>query len=183
MDVVARVKGILLTPKTEWLVIEREPGDPEYLFGKYVALLAAIGPIAAVIFWVGHAALDASALFAVVVVYLLAFVFTYIAALIIDALAPSFGGQKNFGNALKLSVYSYTPGWLAGILIVIPLVGFLALIALLYCLYLFWTGAPPLMKVPQGKVTAYTAAVVASYFVLLFGFVVILVGLISMLID
>jgi hypothetical protein len=42
MDIVDRVKAILLTPKSEWLVIERESGDPTYLFTNYVAILAAI---------------------------------------------------------------------------------------------------------------------------------------------
>ena len=42
MDLVERVKAILLTPKTEWPVIAREPGDVAYLFKNYVAILAAI---------------------------------------------------------------------------------------------------------------------------------------------
>ena len=37
----------------------------------------------------------------------------YIAALVTDWQAPTFGGQKNFGSALKLSVYSNTPYCLA----------------------------------------------------------------------
>ena len=42
MNVVERVKAILVTPKTEWQAIETEPGDPAYLFTNYVAILAAI---------------------------------------------------------------------------------------------------------------------------------------------
>ncbi len=42
MNLVERVKAILLTPKTEWATIEGEPGDPQYLFTNYVAILAAI---------------------------------------------------------------------------------------------------------------------------------------------
>ena len=42
MNLVERVKAILLTPNTEWPVIEREPGDAAYLFTNYVAILAAI---------------------------------------------------------------------------------------------------------------------------------------------
>ena len=36
-------------------------------------------------------------------------------ALIIDVLAPSFGGQKDFVASLKLVAYSSTVVWLAGI--------------------------------------------------------------------
>ena len=39
----------------------------------------------------------------------------YLMALIVDALAPTFGGEKNFMQSLKLVAYSYTAAWLAGI--------------------------------------------------------------------
>ena len=42
MDLVERAKAIIMTPKTEWLRIATEPGDPAYLFANYVAILAAI---------------------------------------------------------------------------------------------------------------------------------------------
>jgi hypothetical protein len=45
MNLVERIKGILLQPKSEWPVIEREPGDAGYLFPNYVAIVAAIPPI------------------------------------------------------------------------------------------------------------------------------------------
>jgi hypothetical protein len=40
MNLVERIKGILLQPKSEWPVIEREPGDAGYLFPNYVAIVA-----------------------------------------------------------------------------------------------------------------------------------------------
>ena len=42
MNLVERVKGILLTPKEEWPVIDSETGDANYLFTNYVAILVAI---------------------------------------------------------------------------------------------------------------------------------------------
>src|SRR5215475_16184931 len=42
MNLVERVKAILLTPKEEWPVIDSETGDANYLFTNYVAILAAI---------------------------------------------------------------------------------------------------------------------------------------------
>ena len=74
--------------------------------------------------------------------------------LVIDALAPTFNGQKNQPNALKLAVYSMTPAWLAGIFSLIP--GFRVLgIVGLYGLYLLWVGLPPLMKSPEEKSIGY----------------------------
>jgi hypothetical protein len=98
-------------------------------------------------------------LIAAIVSYLLTFVVVYVVALLIDALAPSFGAQKNFSNALKLSVYSHTPAWLAGIFLIVPGLGFLRILGL-YGLYLLWLGLPPLMRAPRDKAILYAAAVV-----------------------
>jgi hypothetical protein len=100
MDLVERVKAILLTPKSEWLVIERESGDPTYLFANYVAILAAIPAICG---FIGTSIIGVSlpvvgtirvgfmaGLASAIVHYLLAFVMVYVMGLIIDALAPTF---------------------------------------------------------------------------------------------
>src|SRR4051812_16778372 len=49
MNLVERVKAIVLTPRTEWPVIAAEPGDAAYLFRNYVAILAAIPAVAGLI--------------------------------------------------------------------------------------------------------------------------------------
>jgi hypothetical protein len=169
MNLVERVKAILLTPKTEWAAIEGEPGDPQYLFMNYVAILAAIPAVCRFIgtsivgvnmpmvgaFRIGIVA----GLVGAIVYYVLAFVMVYVMALIIDGLAPTFGGQKSQPSALKLAVYSMTPVWLVGVFSLIPGLSILAILGL-YGLYLFWLGAPTLMKTPEDKSIAYTAAVV-----------------------
>ncbi len=159
MDLVERVKAIVTTPKTEWRAIEGEPGDPAYLFINYVAILAAIpaacGFIAMAIF--GRSIVVG--LVAAIVRYVLAFVLVYVMALITDALAPTFGAQKNQSAALKLAVYSMTPVWLVGVFSLIPGLRILGILGL-YSLYLFWLGVPVLMKAPDEKSVPYTAAVV-----------------------
>jgi hypothetical protein len=169
MNLVERVKAILLTPKTEWAAIEGEPGDPRFLFTNYVAILAAIPAVCRFIgmsivgvnmpmvgtFRVGIVA----GLVSAIVNYVLAFVVVYVMALIIDGLAPTFGGQKSQSSSLKLAVYSMTPVWLVGVFSLIPGLSILGILGL-YGLYLFWLGAPTLMKTPEDKSIAYTAAVV-----------------------
>jgi len=86
-------------------------------------------------------------------------------ALIIDALAPRFGAQKSFPNALKLAVYSHTPAWLAGIFLLVPGLSFLTILGL-YGFYLLWTGLPPLMRTPREQALPYAAAVVVCALVL-----------------
>jgi hypothetical protein len=79
---------------------------------------------------------------------------------LIDALAPLFGGRRNFDSAFKLAVYSYTPVWLAGIFLLAPGLRFLGLLGF-YGAYLLWIGVPQLMKTPVPSVTTYTAVIVA----------------------
>ncbi len=175
MDIVERVKAILLTPKSEWLVIEGESGDPTYLFTNYVAILAAIpavcGFIGASLIGISLPVIGTvrvgivSGIASAIVNYLLAFVMVYVMGLIIDALAPTFNGQKNQPNAL--AVYSMTPAWLAGVFSLLP--GFRTLgIVGLYGLYLLWVGLPPLMKAPEEKSMGYAAAVVVCAIVISF---------------
>jgi hypothetical protein len=169
MDIVARVKAILLDPRNEWLVIERESGDPAYLFMNYVAILAAIpavcGFIGSSIIGIGLPVVGTvrvgivSGIASAIVQYLLAFAMVYVIGLIIDALAPTFEGEKDPPSALKLAVYAMTPAWLAGIFALIPALGALKILGL-YGLYLLWLGLPPLMRAPQEKSIGYAAAVV-----------------------
>jgi hypothetical protein len=76
----------------------------------------------------------------------------------IDLLAAPFGGRRNFMNALKLSVYAYTPVWLAGIFLLMPGLRFLTILSL-YAGYLLWTGLPVLLDVPRARVPAFVAAI------------------------
>ncbi len=161
MNLVGRVKGILVDPKAEWPQIKREPGEMVYLFANYVAVLAAIPAVCGWIAWI----VVGAPVFTVVVItlirYLLSFVSVYLVALIIDALAPTFDAEKNFDNALKLAVYSATPFWLSGVFSLVPGLGFVRILALVYSAYLLWLGIPPLMRSPPDKSIGYTGAVAA----------------------
>ena len=159
MNLVERVKAILLAPKSEWMVIDKEPGDPQYLFANYVAILAAIPAVCGFLGMAIFGRSIGAALAGAVISYVLAFVGVYVMALINDALAPVFGGRKDQPSALKLAVYSMTPAWLVGVFSLIPALGVLKILGL-YALYLFWLGAPVLMKTPEDKSVVYTAAVV-----------------------
>jgi hypothetical protein len=175
MTLIDRVKNIILTPKSEWPVIDREPGDAAYLFKNYVAILAAIPAICG---FIGTSLIGLSVpgmgtmrvpvgagLGNAIVGYLLTFLIVYAVALIVDALAPSFGGRKHFESALKLTAYSYTPAWLCGFFFLIPALGFLSILGL-YGLYLLWLGLPILMKSPREKSLLYAGAVVVCAIVL-----------------
>jgi hypothetical protein len=163
MQFIERVKAILLTPRTEWPVIEQERATMSDLYINYVAILAAIPEVAHIIgqslVGAAHVSIGALVLRAVIA-YAVTLAMVYIIAGVIDLLAPRFGGKKNFPNALKLSVYSYTPLWLAGIFLLIPGLNFLLILGV-YGLYLLWIGLPMLMGVPSDCAFRYAIVVTA----------------------
>jgi hypothetical protein len=173
---VERVKDILLTPKTEWNVIDAEPSTVASIFTSYVLILAAIGPICMVIgqqvFGYGLMGISikppiAYSIGQAVISYVMSLVSVYVSALIIDALAPSFGGTKNQVKAFKVAAYSATAVWLAGIFQIIPMLAFLAIVGL-YSLYLLFLGLPRLMRVSEDKAVGYTIVVIVVQLVLFF---------------
>ena len=169
MNMIARVKEILLTPKPAWSIIETEETNRATLYTQYIMILAAIQAVAG---FIGMSLFGASAfgvsvripimtgLVQMVLGYGMTLAMVFVMALIADALAPNFGGQKNPINALKLVAYSSTAAMVGGIFALIPALGVLILLASLYSLYLLYLGVPTLMKVPQEKVLPYTVVLV-----------------------
>ncbi len=175
MDLVQRIKGILLTPEAEWPAIEQEPGTPSYLFAEYMVYLAAIPPVAG---FIGGAIIGAATaagtvrvplfvgLLGAVIAYVLSFVIVYAIAIIIDQLAPRFGGVRDFAGALKVTVYSFTPYWVAGVLQLIPGLRFVGLVVAFFGVYLAWLGLPRLMRVKRDQAVPYVAIVVVGAIVI-----------------
>lgn len=184
MNLIERAKNIVLSPKTEWEAIAADPTPTPQLITGYVLPLAAVAAVAAFIGIVfvgqslgplgtvrlplltGLVGLIFQLVMAVAMVFLLGF--------IIDALAPTFGGQKSMAQAVKVAAYAYTPVWIVGILSIIPALGLLGILAALYAIYLVYLGLPRLMKSPQEKSVAYTAVVIVVAIVL--GLVLAAVG-------
>ena len=161
---ITRVKGIIMQPKSEWHVIDGEATSVGELYMGYIIPLAAIPPIAG---FIGLSLLGFGmfrvpiglGIEAAVTRYILGLVGVYVLALIIDGLAPSFGGQKNQVQALKVAAYSSTAAWLAGIFAIIPMLSFLGILGL-YSLYLLFLGLPIVMKSPADKALPYTVIVI-----------------------
>ena len=171
---VARVKAILISPNTEWDVIEHEPATTGGLYGGYVVPLAAIGPVCAAIGAIvfGYGGFGFSfhpnivfVIASAVVRYILSLIGVFVLALIIDALAPTFSGQKDRTQALKIAAYSSTASFVAGVFAIFPPIMMLSILGL-YSLYLMYLGLPKLMKSPAEKSLAYTAVVVVCAIVL-----------------
>jgi hypothetical protein len=179
-SLIARVKAILMTPKTEWPVIAAEPATVSDLYKNYILILAALGPAATFVgdlLFGTHIPLlgtfrpsIGSLLTSLILSYGVSLLVVFIVALITDALAPNFGGEKNKVQALKAAAYSATPGWVVGILHILPGVGalvwLLGIAAAVYGVYLLYLGLPHTMKTTQERSTGYAIAIIVVGFVL-----------------
>jgi len=171
MALVDRVKNILLSPRTEWPVIEAEPATVASLYTGYIVPLAAIPAICQAIGmsmigitipFVGthYRTPIVTAITSAVVMYVFSLIAVFIVALIVNGLAPTFGGTKNQVQALKVVAYSYTASWIGGILSLVPAISIIGVLFGLYSLYLLFLGLPVLMKSPPDKSVGYTVVVV-----------------------
>jgi Yip1 domain len=157
-NLIGRVKGILLTPRTEWPLIAAEPDTIAGIYTGYIMILAAIP---ALIRLISFRYLGLSVIPMVIATYVLALVGVFIVALIVELLAPTFGGQKDRVQALKAVTYAYTASWIAAIIGLVPGLGLLAALAgLIYGLYLLNVGLPFTMKCPPEKSVGYTVVTV-----------------------
>ncbi len=163
MNLIDRVKNILTTPKTEWLVIDTESATPPSLLTSYVLPLALVSAIAAFIGYgfVGvnyfgvHIGGVSWGLYQGIISLLAAVVSFYIATYTIDALAPSFSSEKNINKSAQLVAYASTASYVAGIFAILPAIAFLAIVGGLYAVYLFYIGLPILKKTPEDKTIGY----------------------------
>jgi hypothetical protein len=174
--IIERIKAILTTPRTEWPAAAAEPATVQSLYAGYIAIVAALPIIAGFIkgSLIGTSAFGITVrtpigmgIVGMVLHYVLALVIVYVVALIINALAPTFGGQKDMVQALKTVAYAWTASWIAGIAVIVPWLGWLIAIAgAVYAIYLLYLGLPHTMKCPPEKAGGYTAVSVIIAIVL-----------------
>jgi hypothetical protein len=167
---VARVRGMLLAPRREWPVIAAETTTPADIYLRYVAPLAAVGAIASSLgaWLVGIPAVPygsirlgpGAALAGAILHFALQFATVVVVALIVNALAPTFGGRKDPRRALQVTAYSFTPAWVAAALTILPTLGAIASLLGLYGLYLLYTGLPVLMQAKRDRTLGYTVVIV-----------------------
>lgn len=165
MELFQRVKQLIISPKTEWQTIDNENIPLQELLVKYLLVLALI-PAAATFIGIGimgttHGDLihiNGSIGFGLrqgIITYLATITSVYLAAWVINFLAPSFGSEKDFGRAFTLVVYAYTPSLVAGMVLVFPVLSFIQMVAGIYGLYILYLGLQPMMKTPNDRLPVY----------------------------
>ena len=163
MNLIERAKNIIVSPAKEWDVIATETPDIGKIITGYVLPLAGAAALAA---FIGYGLIGVSyfgvrfqsmelGIYQAISVLVTAIISVFISAFVIDALAPSFGSEKNMGRSVQLVSYSYTPGWIGGLLAILPSIALVGALAGLYGLYLLYLGLPKLKKTPADKHVGY----------------------------
>ena len=163
MNIVDRVKRLLLAPEPEWSVIAAESATLGGLITGYVlpvSALSAVGSLVGSVLWLSGFGLGFAVRVAITGV-VMSIVAVLVLSVVIDALAPTFGASKNSTSAAKVAAYSPTPAWIGGFFQIIPYLGSLiAFIGAIYALYLLYLGLMRVMKSPSDKAVGYTVVVV-----------------------
>ena len=171
MNVIERAKAILLKPAETWPVIDAEPATVASIYKEWLMIIVAIPVVCHFIgmsvvgygfFGYGFRTPIVAGLVGAVIGYVVFLGMAFVLALLVDALAPSFGGTKNQVASMKVVAYGLTAGCVAGVLYLLPsmLLTLLVFLACCYGVYVFYLGLPVLMKCPQDKALGYTAVVI-----------------------
>jgi Yip1 domain len=163
MNLIERVKNIIIDPKKEWEVIAGENDTLQNVIIKYVLPLAAIG---AVCTFIGYAFLGnvfgmGWAIKTAVIAFISSVVGVIITSFVVDALAPSFGSEKNLNKSAQLVAYGYTPAFVGALLSIIPILGIIGSLFGLYGIYLMYLGLGPMKKTPEDKKVVYLLVTIA----------------------
>ena len=188
--IIERAKSILTSPRSEWPVIAGEQATVAGLYTGYIMWLAAIPAVFGFIkgSLIGHGMFGVSVttpifagLAGMVLGYVLGLVVLHVVAMIVNALAPTFGGEKSQLQALKAVGYAWTAAWVAGIAVILPWLGWLVPLAGgVYSIYLLYLGLPHTMKCPPEKSLGYTAVTVVITIVLSFIVGLVVAGITGM---
>ena len=164
--IIKRVIAILTKPKDEFEVIKNEEMSVGDMYMKYALIVAAIPVVARflgfLLFGRGFFG-TGRILFWMILQYAASLAAVYILAMVIDALAPSFGAQKDMNRSMKVAVFSSTAAWVAGAFEIIPRLRILALIGGFYSLYLLFISMKSLKEPPEEKAAGYTIVSIIAY--------------------
>ena len=168
MNLVDRTRNILISPKTEWPVINTENTPSSTMLFSYAIPLLAIGAIATFIGQglIGinlgfyrtasvNVGLTSAALF-----FVFGIVNLFILSAVIDALAPSFSSEKNWDKSFQLAAYSMTAAYVGAFFLIYPPLSIIYFICALYCIYLLYTGIPVMKKTPADKQVSYLVVII-----------------------
>lgn len=165
MGIMGRIKGLLVSPESEWAVIDAQGPSVFEIYRNYVLPLALIPPVASFLggYFFGFGASPhevahltfSGGLIRAGLQYALSLPLLFVVAFVLSSLAPHFEGESNDARALALTAYSYTPAWLASLFGLVPHLRWLDILGL-YGLYIFYHGLPRMLRCPKDNADVLT---------------------------
>ena len=177
MKLIERVKNIILSPNTEWGIVDQESDTPVSLLKSYLLPLGIAGAIAT---FIGSGIVGTTVLGVKIggtlayglnqaIISLLAVVGGfYIAIYVIDMLAPTFKSEKDLNKTSQLVAYSNTPTLLGTLFAIFPSISWIGALFGLYGFYLLFVGLPVLKKTPEQQRIPYIIVTILVLLVVYF---------------
>ena len=185
--VLNHVWGLFSNPQQEWESIRDEPCTVTMCYLRHVLILAAIPAVSAFIgavqvgWSVGHETIrltSTSALPIAVAFYLAMLAAVYVVGRLIHWMSQTFGAQTTLAQSIVLVTYTGTPLFLVGIVALYPMPWLnmlFGIVALLYTVYLLYTGVPVVMKITKEQGFLFSSAVLTVGMVTLVGMLAVTV--------
>jgi hypothetical protein len=168
--VLNRARNLIVNPKAEWVVIQKESQGKSVIIKTYalplIIMMAACSVLGAIITVsnVAYAIIKALGIFG------FSYAGMYVSALIINELTTSFNSKKDLNTTFRLVVYSLTGFFIIKSFVLLwPPIEMLSVLGL-FSVYLFWEGSATLLETPEdnkiGFVAVSTVVVVGVYAIL-----------------
>ena len=166
------IAGILKDPKNEWALIEEEHYSAKTVFLTQISILAAIPAIALYIgvTQVGWSVAgqepvrlaSASALGSAVLFYFAMWGAVAFIAACMHWMEKTYGGEVSLDECLVLTTVTATPLFLSGISFLLPILWLnvaVAGVALVYSVYLLYSGTSRVMKIDEDRAFMFASSV------------------------
>jgi len=166
------IAGILKDPKNEWALIEEEHYSAKTVFLTQISILAAIPAIALYIgvTQVGWSVAgqepvrlaSASALGSAVLFYFAMWGAVAFIATCMHWMEKTYGGEVSLDECLVLTTVTATPLFLSGISFLLPILWLnvaVAGAALMYSVYLLYSGTSRVMKIDEDRAFMFASSV------------------------
>lgn len=168
---IGRLMKLFTAPRDYWNEVLAEPGDIKTQLVPQMLILAAIPALASFLgqlFAYMSVGIAGRMMAGVIISLFMSYAFSIglwiVMGVIINALAPSFGAEKDLDQAMKLATGTVIPMWIGNVLSIttigaLGMVGGLA--GLGYGAYLLYLGMPVLIGAPEDKAVGFVAATIA----------------------
>ena len=180
--------ALIYDPTNEWNKINQKEQSISHIYLTFLVVLAAIPPASAFVgsTYVGwqvgsgvtHTLTSESAMLLSIAAYIAILVAVFVLSLFIQWMAKTYGANPNLASCVKLTAYSFTPLFLAGLLGAYPILWLdmlVSLIAIGMSVNLLFKGVPKLMDINEEKAFLFSSSILTVSMVSLVGMLAVTV--------